>query len=122
MTKERRRATNCELIGPAEKAEGYYRYLVTIREIDGKEHKVPAYGVDMQDAIKKLVMDEFTTKVKKVYVNKIEPLVVILAIVGWLGCVTVSAITANYQYAYYAVIGIMTLFTGYAIIQNLKNK
>jgi len=58
MLKERRRAVHCDMVEPSKTSPGYYKYLITIREKDGSEHKVPAYGKDMQDAISRLVWNE----------------------------------------------------------------
>jgi hypothetical protein len=58
MKKERRRAVYAELVRESKDNPGYYRYNITIREIDGSEHVVPAYGKDMQDAIERLVWNE----------------------------------------------------------------
>lgn len=58
MKKERRRAVHCELIEPSKTSPGYFKYQITIREIDGSESIVPAYGKDMQDAIERLIWNE----------------------------------------------------------------
>jgi hypothetical protein len=58
MKKERRRAIYAELVRESKDNPGYYRYNITIREIDGSEHIVPAYGKDMQDAIERLIWTE----------------------------------------------------------------
>lgn len=63
MLKERRRAVHCDMVEPSKTSPGYYKYLITIREKDGSEHKVPAYGKDMQDAIERLVWTERVDKV-----------------------------------------------------------
>ena len=55
MLKERRRAIEAKLIEESKTSPGYFKYQVTIRELDGKVHTVPAYGYDMQDAIKILI-------------------------------------------------------------------
>ena len=58
MPKERRRAVHCEMLEPSKTSPGYYKYQITIREVDGSEHIVPAYGKDMQDAIERLIWNE----------------------------------------------------------------
>ena len=70
MAKERRRAIHCDLVEPSKTSPGYFKYLITIREIDGSEHKVPAYGKDMQDAIERLLWSERIEKVndKTIYI------------------------------------------------------
>lgn len=57
-SKNRRRAIHCDLIEPSKTSPGYYKYQITIKEIDGSEHIVPAYGKDMQDAIERLLWNE----------------------------------------------------------------
>jgi len=63
MAKERRRAVHCDLVDASKTSPGYYKYLFTIREKDGSEHKVPAYGKDMEDALERLVWTERVDKV-----------------------------------------------------------
>lgn len=58
MPKNRRRAIHCDLIEESKTSPGYYKYQITIREKDGTEHIVPAYGKDMQDAIERLIWNE----------------------------------------------------------------
>lgn len=65
MKKERRRAVHAELIRESKDNPGYFRYNITIREKDGTKHVVPAYGVDMEDAIERLVWNERVDKVTK---------------------------------------------------------
>lgn len=63
MIKERRRAVQCDMVEPSKTSPGYFKYVITIREKDGSEHKVPAYGKDMQDAIERLIWTERVDKV-----------------------------------------------------------
>ena len=65
MKKNRRRAVHAELVRESKDNPGYFRYNITIREKDGMEHVVPAYGKDMQDAIERLVWNERVEKVTK---------------------------------------------------------
>jgi hypothetical protein len=58
MKTNRRRAIHCELIEPSKTSPGYYKYQITIRELDGSQNIVPAYGKDMQDAIERLLWNE----------------------------------------------------------------
>ena len=44
MKKVRRRAIHAELVRESKDNEGYFRYNITIKEVDGTEHIVPAYG------------------------------------------------------------------------------
>jgi len=61
----RRRAIDCKLIRKSKSNPGYLKYQVTIAEKDGTVHKQPAYGVDMQDALSRLINKERTVKVEK---------------------------------------------------------
>lgn len=63
MKKERRRAIHAELIRESKDNPGYFRYNITIKEIDGTTHDVPAYGKDLEDAIERLVWNERIEKV-----------------------------------------------------------
>ena len=65
MAKKRRRAVHAELVRESKDNPGYYRYNITIREKDGMEHVVPAYGKDMQDAIERLLWNERVDRVTK---------------------------------------------------------
>lgn len=65
MKKNRRRAIHAELVRESRDNPGYFRYNITIREKDGMEHIVPAYGKDMQDAIERLLWNERVGKVTK---------------------------------------------------------
>lgn len=58
MKKERRRAIHCEMLEPSKTSPGYFKYQITIKEIDGTKNIVPAYGKDMQDAIERLIWNE----------------------------------------------------------------
>lgn len=61
--KKRRKAIDCELVEASKTSPGYFKYKVTIEEIDGTIHVVPSYGKDMQDAIERLVWSERIEKV-----------------------------------------------------------
>jgi hypothetical protein len=61
--KSRRKAVKAELLRESVDHPGYYKYKVTIQELDGTVHDVPAYGKDMQDAIERLVWTERIDKV-----------------------------------------------------------
>jgi len=65
MKKNRRRAIHAELVRESKDNPGYFRYNITIKEKDGSEHVVPAYGKDMQDAIERLIWNERVDKVTK---------------------------------------------------------
>lgn len=86
MAKNRRRAIHCDLIEASKTSPGYYKYQITIREKDGSEHIVPAYGKDMQDAIERLLWVE---RVEKVSSKKLTmPILVIL----WLNTIIIPGV------------------------------
>ena len=62
---KRRRAIDCKFVEKSKTSPGYLKYEVTICEKDGTIHTEPAYGVDMQSAIARLVNQERTVKVEK---------------------------------------------------------
>ena len=82
--KSRRKATKAELIRESKDHPGYFKYKVTILEVDGTIHDVPAYGKDMQDAIERLVWVERIDKVTNA--KAIMPMFAVLL----LGVVAVS--------------------------------
>ena len=65
MSKIKRKALDCKLIGKSDIDPKYFRYEVTIQEADGSVHKAPAFGLDMQDALSRLVWNERTDAVSK---------------------------------------------------------
>lgn len=90
MSKEnkmRRKAIDCKMVGPSTTSPGYFKYEVTIQEESGAIHKEPAYGVDMQDAISRLVWTE--------RVEKVNPKVnIVIIICAWLTTLIVPSIIA----------------------------
>ena len=89
MSKNRRRAVHAELIRESRDNPGYFRYNITIREKDGMEHVVPAYGKDMQDAIERLVWNERVGKVTRSKIIAPGFAVLILSVVVLSGMVGV---------------------------------
>ena len=62
---KKRRAIDCKFVEKSKTSPGYFKYEVTICEKDGTIHKQPAYGVDMQSAIARLVNQERTINIEK---------------------------------------------------------
>jgi hypothetical protein len=88
MKKERRRATHAQLIRESKDNPGYYRYNITIKEIDGTVHDVPSYGKDLEDAIERLVWNERVDKItntKGVMPSFAILLILVVALSGMLG-------------------------------------
>ena len=87
QNKMRRKAIDCKLVGPSTTSPGYFKYEVTIQEESGAIHKEPAYGIDMQDAISRLVWTE--------RVEKVNPKAnIIIIICAWLTTLIVPSIIA----------------------------
>jgi hypothetical protein len=61
-----RRAINGKLREESKDYPGYFKYEFEIREEDGSTNKVPVYGVDMQDALSRIVKQEKIKRVKKI--------------------------------------------------------
>ena len=68
--KNRRKAIDCKLVEESASNPGYFKYMVTIQDTDGSISEHPAYGVDMQDGIKRLVRSENADMVVKVVEKK----------------------------------------------------
>ena len=85
MKKNRRRAVHAELVRESKDNPGYFRYNITIKEKDGMEHIVPAYGKDMQDAIERLLWNERVGKVTKYKILAPSFAVLLLAVVALSG-------------------------------------
>tara|TARA_B100000427_G_C15268159_1_gene489736 strand:+ start:212 stop:601 length:390 start_codon:yes stop_codon:yes gene_type:complete len=66
----RRKAIDCQLIEESASNPGYFKYMITVEDVDGTVSKHPAYGIDMQDAIKRLVRSENAEKVVKIVERK----------------------------------------------------
>ena len=81
---KKRRAIKCEFVEKSKTSPGYLKYEVTICEKDGTIHKQPAYGIDMQSAIARLVNQERTVQIeKKVYQNPFIVAIAWIAIMAW---------------------------------------
>ena len=88
---KRRRAIDCKFVEKSKTSPGYLKYEVTICEKDGTIHKQPAYGVDMQSAIARLVNQERTVQIEKqVYQNPFIIALVWIGIMSWPVIVTGS--------------------------------
>ena len=56
----RRRAVECKIIEKSKSNPGYFKYMITVAELDGTKSKHPAYGKDMQNALARLMNQERT--------------------------------------------------------------
>jgi len=120
--KRRRKAIECKLVDESKTSPGYFKYLITIEEVNGEVYDVPAYGIDMQDAIKRLLAVERSEKINRVYVNRVEPITLAIIAIGWFVAVMISAITNNYQFALYGVVSMFTVVTVFLLIRFFNNK
>jgi len=115
MIKERRRAVHCDLVEASKTSPGYFKYIVTIREKDGFEHKVPAYGKDMQDAIERLLWTERVDKVNDKTIT-----IIILSL--FLSSIIVGGILSATFNTPIWILGSMALSTIIGIILNQVDK
>ena len=115
MSKEnkiRRKAIDCKMVGPSSTSPGYFKYEITIQEESGEIHKEPAYGVDMQDAISRLVWSE--------RVEKVNPKAnIIIIICAWLTTIIVPSIIAakNDDPKWILLAFVLAVFLGFLMIQ-----
>jgi len=120
--KDRRRATEGKLIEKSKLNPDYYKYQFTIRELDGDESVIPSYGVDMTDALQRILKNEKKEKLNRVYVNKVEPTIMISVVLVWLTMIGLSMFIPNHpEYALYGTIGLMTIVMAVAVHNFIKN-
>ena len=106
--KEKRRAIECKLERKSNSNPGYFKYNITIREKNGNVHTQPAYGVDMQDALSRLMKKEVTIKVEK----RLEKNVGLIAI-AWMLMIGWPALIMDYSKPYVFFIGIGTVMLSF---------
>tara|TARA_B100000282_G_scaffold273104_1_gene228843 strand:+ start:242 stop:628 length:387 start_codon:yes stop_codon:yes gene_type:complete len=111
---ERRRAINCKLLRQSNTHNGYYKYLVTIKEKDGTINKQPAYGTDMQDAISRLVWNERTIKIEKKLENN--PLLFFLC---WMAIMAIPVLWNDFIYSPWFILYMFASFTALFAITGL---
>ena len=118
----KRKAVSCLLVEENNET-GYHKYILDIQEDDGSiKTSIPAYGEDMSDAIKRLVKKENKEKLNKIYVNKVEPTVMISVVLVWLTMIGLSMFMPNHpEYALYGTIGLMSIVMAVAIHNFIKN-
>jgi len=108
--KERRRAVDGKLIEVSKSNPGYYKYQFTIKELDGYESVIPSYGVDMTDALQRILKNEKKEKLNDVYVKKVEPTIMISVVLVWLTMIGLSMFIPDHpEYALYGTIGLMSI-------------
>jgi len=62
---DRRRAIDCKILKKSTTHTNYYKYEITVAETDGTKTIHPVYGKDMQNALKRLMNQEKTSKVER---------------------------------------------------------
>jgi hypothetical protein len=106
--KDRRRATDGKLVEESKSNAGYYKYQFTIKEIDGSENIIPSYGVDMTDALQRILKHERKEKLS--------------VFITWIIMVGLSIMMPNQPgYALYGTIGLMSLVLVVAVYNFIKN-
>ena len=120
----RRKAIDCKLIEESQSNPGYFKYIVTIQEKDGSVHKQPAYGKDMQDAMKRLVRSENTDMIVKVVEKKQRLFVLGLFIICILLPVVGSTIDAGNQrwWLMLPLVAIVIIFAAVELIERTRSK
>ena len=73
--KERRRAIDGKLIEKSKSNPGYYKYQFTIKELNGDTNVIPSYGVDMTDALQRILKNEKKEKFKECNVSSMNKLI-----------------------------------------------
>ena len=114
--KTRRMAIQAEWQRDSSSSPGFNKYLITIRELDGKETRVPAYGRDMQDALSRLVKTERTEKLVET-TERIPQWVFVLAFLGTLGVGATLSTTANNPMYFAVGAGSMVLLVGLYLLR-----
>lgn len=118
---DRRRAVEAKLVEKSKSNPGYYKYQIKIRELDGSEHIVPSYGVDMMDAIKRIIKNEKKEKFNKLYSRKIEARLFTFIFFSWFACIAISVFNKDKpEYALYGTISIMSFVLIYSFFNFLK--
>ena len=110
--KKIRKAVDCKMVAPSKTSPGYFKYEVTIEDVDGTINKVPAYGKDMQDAISRLVWTERVEKISS------KTLFISLAI-AWVAGLVLADVMAAIENKPMWIFGSMgiTILLGILIVQ-----
>jgi len=82
----KRKVIQAELRKESESHNGWFKYDITIQDVDGSVDTVPAYGKDLQDSLSRVVHDEKICKIEK-KTKRIPDLVWVVLwfgyIIGW---------------------------------------
>ena len=110
---KKRKAIDCKLIEESSSSPGYFKYMVTIEDVDGSISQQPAYGVDMQSAITRLVTQERTVKVEKQITKN--PMIAFIAwaiLMTWPILVGITYDTTHMLLYSFAGIALLTIIGG----------
>lgn len=118
-TKPRRMAIQAEWQRDSESAPGFNKYMITIREVDGTENRVPAYGRDMQDALSRIVKRERTEKLVET-TERIPDYVYVLMFLGTLGVGATLSTTADNPLYFAVGAGALVVLVGLYLLRTRK--
>ena len=101
----------------------FHKYHLDIQDENGNvKTGIPAYGIDMQDAIGRLIKKESKEKLAQLYSDRIEPIMLIAIASAWITSVALSTIMKNHpEYAFYGTVSMLSLLLVYAIYNFIKN-
>lgn len=112
----KRKATHAELRIESKTHQGWFKYDVTIQNVDGSVESIPAYGKDLQDALRRVVHDENISKVE-LKTKRIPDLFWVFIwfgyILGWTMLSSELLIDKTFQGLFF--LGGIILFTGIVI-------
>lgn len=103
--KPRRKAIDCRLIEPSKTSPGYFKYQITIEEANGKIQVIPSYGLDMQDAIDRLILTEKYNSAAK---SKTTPIILLALLL--IALISIGFISSEH-YQLVSLIAIITIST-----------
>ena len=110
---KRRRAIECKFVEKSKSSPGYLKYEITICEKDGTIHKEPAYGVDMQSAISRLLNKERTVLVeKKLHNNPLLLFIAWVALMIWPVLVGIASDSPHMLLYSFTGIAVLTMLGG----------
>ena len=110
---KRRRAIECKFVEKSKTSPGYLKYEITICEKDGTIHKEPAYGVDMQSAISRLLNKERTVMVeKKLHNNPLLLFIAWVALMIWPVLVGIASDSPHMLLYSFTGIAVLTMLGG----------
>lgn len=105
--KNQKIATNAVLRKESKSFPGWFKYEVTIKNPNGTESQIPAYGKDLQDALRRVVHDDKIKKYKFI-IQKIPAWV--WAAVWFVVLASVSIVCATHKEAMGEYVSL--IFTG----------